>query len=101
MTLRFLLVASGLVMRHAPLCHLHQAVLTPNCNIRFPYHNIQCDGKETKGGLICLSENPLFYPNRFWPCWLFLTALCQVSVELVADIDSIMIGTAWLSKILS
>lgn len=64
---RFLLVASGIEMRHAPLCHLNTAVHRPNCNSQFPYHNIQCNGKGTKGGLICLSENPHSSPNDFGP----------------------------------
>lgn len=98
---RFLLVASGMVMRHAPLCPLHRAAHTPNCNIQFPHRNIQCDGIGTDGRLICLSENPHFSPKAFGPVGRFLTALCEVSVEMAADIASLMKSTAWLSKTLS
>lgn len=64
---RFLLVASGMVMRHAPLCHLHPAAHRTNCNNQFPYHNIQYNGKGTKGRLICLSENREVSPKDFGP----------------------------------
>ena len=57
---KFLLVASGMVMRHATLCHMHRAAHTPNCSIQFPYHNIQCNSKGTKGGLIGLSPQNIF-----------------------------------------
>lgn len=93
---RFLLVASGMEMRHAPLCHLNTAVHRPNC---FPTIIYSVKGKEPKADWFVF-QKILIPPKWFWPIWPFSTVPCDVSVEMAADSASLTKSTAWLSKTL-